>query len=161
VAAELGIGVYSWSNFFGWDSLEKSISAYRKRIAQAKAGGEQVNDQAGALVQGYCAATDEQAREDAGEGNLKWLKLALDGYPRLAKMSKNYAYMGQVSDVHDKLGDYAYFKEGSGAAIFGSPESCIKAIEQFQSLGYNQVLIRIDSVPHDKILKSIEMFGRY
>jgi alkanesulfonate monooxygenase SsuD/methylene tetrahydromethanopterin reductase-like flavin-dependent oxidoreductase (luciferase family) len=161
VAAELGIGVYSWSNFFGWESLEKSISAYRKRIAQAKAGGDHVNDQAGALVQGYCAATDEQAREDAAEGNLKWLKLALDGYPRLAKMSKNYAYMGQVSDVHDKLGNYAYFKEGSGAAIFGSPESCIKAIEKFQSLGYSQVLIRIDSVPHDKILKSIEMFGRY
>jgi alkanesulfonate monooxygenase SsuD/methylene tetrahydromethanopterin reductase-like flavin-dependent oxidoreductase (luciferase family) len=130
-------------------------------VAQTKATGEHVNDQVGALVQGYCAATDEQAKEEAAEGNLKWLKLALDGDPRLAKMSKAYAYMGQVKDVQDKYEDYEYFKEGSGAAIIGSPESCIKAIEKFQSIGFDQVLMRIDSVPHDKILKSIEMFGRY
>jgi alkanesulfonate monooxygenase SsuD/methylene tetrahydromethanopterin reductase-like flavin-dependent oxidoreductase (luciferase family) len=161
LAAELGIGVYSWSNFFGWDALEKSVAAYRERVARTKASGEYVNDHAGALVQGYCAATDEQAKEEAAEGNLKWLRLALDGYPRLAKMSKGYAYMGQVADVQDKFADYSYFKDGSGGAIFGSPESCIKAIEKFQSIGFDQVLIRIDSVPHDKILKSIEMFGRY
>jgi hypothetical protein len=45
--------------------------------------------------------------------------------------------------------------------VIGSPESCIRAIERFESLGFNQVLIRIDSIPHDKILKSIEMYGRY
>jgi alkanesulfonate monooxygenase SsuD/methylene tetrahydromethanopterin reductase-like flavin-dependent oxidoreductase (luciferase family) len=161
LAAELGIGVYSWSNYFGWDPIEKSIASYRRAIARTKANGEHVNDQVGALVQGYCAATDEQAKEDAAEGNLKWLKLAIDGYPRLAKMSKSYAYMAQANDVQSKLDDYAYFKEGSGAAIFGSPESCIKAVEKFREIGCDQVLIRIDSVPHDKIMKSIEMFGRY
>jgi alkanesulfonate monooxygenase SsuD/methylene tetrahydromethanopterin reductase-like flavin-dependent oxidoreductase (luciferase family) len=160
-AAELGIGVYSWSNYFGWDPIEKSIAAYRRTIARTKATGEHVNDQVGALVQGYCAATDEQAKEDAAEGNLKWLKLAIDGYPRLAKMSKSYAYMSQANSVQSKLDDYEYFKEGSGAAIFGSPESCIKAVEKFRAIGCDQVLIRIDSVPHDKIMKSIEMFGRY
>ncbi len=161
LAAELGIGVYSWSNFFGWDSLEKSIAAYRNRVAQTKAAGECLNDQVGVLVNGYCAATDKQAEEEAGLGNLRWMKVALDGYPRLAKMSTSYAYMAEVKDVADKFQDYAYFKEASGAAIIGSPESCIKAIEKFQSIGCDQVLIRIDSVPHDKILKSIEMFGRY
>jgi alkanesulfonate monooxygenase SsuD/methylene tetrahydromethanopterin reductase-like flavin-dependent oxidoreductase (luciferase family) len=161
IAADLGIGVYSWSNYFGWDPIEKSIAAYRRTIARTKSTGEHVNDQVGALVQGYCAATDEQAKEDAAEGNLKWLKLAIDGYPRLAKMSKSYAYMSQANSVQSKLDDYEYFKEGSGAAIFGSPESCIKAVEKFRAIGCDQVLIRIDSVPHDKIMKSIEMFGRY
>ena len=161
LAAELGVGVYSWSNYFGWDTFEKSIAAYRRAIARTKAKGEHVNDQVGALVQGYCAATDEQAKEDAAEGNLKWLKLAIDGYPRLAKMSKSYAYMAQANEVQSKLDDYPYFKEESGAAIFGSPESCIKAVEKFRAIGCDQVLIRIDSVPHEKIMKSIEMFGRY
>jgi alkanesulfonate monooxygenase SsuD/methylene tetrahydromethanopterin reductase-like flavin-dependent oxidoreductase (luciferase family) len=161
LAGELGIGVYSWSSFLGWDSLQKSIDTYHGSIAATEATGEHVNNQAGVLVQGYCAATDEQAKEDAAEGNLKWLKLALDGYPRLAKMSKDYAYMANVKDVEDRYGNYEYFKEGSGAAIIGSPESCIRAIERFESLGFNQVLIRIDSIPHDKILKSIEMYGRY
>lgn len=161
IAADLGIGVYSWSNFFGWEPLEKSISAYHHRIAKTKARGEPVTHSVGALVQGYCAETDEIAREEAGEGNLKWLRLALDGYPRLAKMSKDYAYMGQIHDVADKFGDFAYFTEASGGAVFGSPDSCIRAIEKFQQIGVDQMVLRIDSVPHDKIMKSIEMFGRY
>jgi hypothetical protein len=69
--------------------------------------------------------------------------------------------MGQANEVKHKFQDYDYFKDASGGAIIGSPESCIKAIERFQAIGCDQVLIRIDSVPHDKILKSIEMFGRY
>lgn len=161
LAGELGIGVYSWSSFMGWDPLAAAVETYRKAANATQATGEHVNNSAGALVQGYCAATDEQAREEAGAGNLKWLKLALDGYPRLAKMSKDYAYMNDVKSVDDKYEDYDYFAKGSGAAIIGSPESCIKSIEKFEQLGFDQVLIRIDSIPHDKILKSIEMFGRY
>jgi alkanesulfonate monooxygenase SsuD/methylene tetrahydromethanopterin reductase-like flavin-dependent oxidoreductase (luciferase family) len=161
LAGELGIGVYSWSSFLGWDPLQKCVDAYRKSAMQTQAQGKYVNNRAGVLVQGYCAASDEQAKEDAAAGNLKWLKLALDGYPRLAKMSKDYAYMANVKDVEGRYNDYEYFQNASGAAIIGSPESCIKAIERFEALGFEQVLIRIDSIPHDKILKSIEMYGRY
>ena len=161
LAGELGIGIYSWSNYFGWDPIAKAISAYRSSVAKTAAKGEHVNAQVGVLVQGYCAETDEQAEADAAEGNLKWLKLALDGYPRLAKMSKDYSYMSEASSLKGKFEDYQYFKEGSGAAIIGSPESCIRSIEKFAAIGCDQVLIRIDSIPHDKILKSIEMFGRY
>jgi len=161
LAAKLGIGVYTWSSFLGWDMIEKSVSAYRSEIEKTRATGEHVNDEVGALVQGYCAETDEQAREDATEGNLKWVKLAIDGYPRLAKMSKDYSYMAAANGVQDKLDNYLYFKEASGGAIFGSPESCIKAIERFKAIGCTQVVIRIDSIPHHKIMKSIEMFGRY
>src|SRR5690606_33048008 len=105
--------------------------------------------------------TDQQAIDEAGEGNLKWLKLALDGYPRLAKLSKDYAYMNAVTELGSKFEDISYFKEASGSSVFGSPESCIRAVEKYQSLGFDQLIIRIDSVPHEQILKSIEMFGRY
>src|SRR5690606_13486344 len=60
-----------------------------------------------------------------------------------------------------KTDDFRYFAEGSGAAIFGSPESCIKSIEKAAQCGIDQVVMRIDSIPHDKIMKSIEMFGRH
>ena len=82
LAAELGIGVYSWSSFFGWDGMIEAIASYREKIEVTRASGEHVNDQVGALVQGYCAQTDEQAKEEAGAANLHWLKIALDGYPR-------------------------------------------------------------------------------
>ena len=161
IAGELGIGVYSWSSFLGWDGLAESIATYRKKADETKAKGEYVNDRVGVLLQGYCAATDELAKEEAAEGNLKWLKLALDGYPRLAQASKEYAYMNQVSEVADKYNDYDYFKDASAAAVFGSPESCIKAIERYRDLGADELVLRIDSVTHENILKTIEMFGRY
>lgn len=161
LAAELGLGIYTWSSFLGWDTLEELIGAYRTKMAVTKATGEHVNDQVGALLQGYCAESDAIAQEEAAAGNLTWLKIALDGYPRLAKMAKDYAYMADVEKVADKYDDFEYFKEGSAAAVFGSPESCIRQIEQYQQLGVDQLVLRIDSVPHEKILKSIEMFGRY
>lgn len=162
LAGQMGIGIYSWSNYLGWDALSESIAAYREAVEATKAQGTQhVNDEVGALVQGYCAESDEAARDEAAEGNLKWLKLAFEGYPQLAKMSKDYAYMNRIQEVQEKFEDYAYFKDESAAAVFGSPDSCIRAIERYRDAGCTQMVMRIDSVPHEQVLKSIEMFGRY
>ena len=70
-------------------------------------------------------------------------------------------YMNNITEVAKKTEDFEYFKEGSGGAIFGSPESCIRAIERFRACGIDQLVMRIDSVSHPKIMKSIEMFGRH
>ena len=69
--------------------------------------------------------------------------------------------MNKITEVAQKTDDFEYFRESSGAAIFGSPESCIRAIERFQQCGIDQLVMRIDSVSHEKIMKSIEMFGRH
>ena len=161
LAGSLGVGVYSWSNFMGWEALAESVAEFRKASAEARARGEHVNDSAGALLQAYCAESDEAAEAEAGEGNIKWLRIAIDGYPRLAKVAKSYAYMNKITEVAKKTDDFEYFKERSGAAVFGSPESCIRAIERFRDCGIDQLVMRIDSVSHERIIKSIEMFGRY
>jgi alkanesulfonate monooxygenase SsuD/methylene tetrahydromethanopterin reductase-like flavin-dependent oxidoreductase (luciferase family) len=161
MAGNLGVGVYSWSNFMGWDALSDSVSAFRAAARATRARGEHVNDSVGALLQAYCAETDAVAEAEAGAGNIKWLRIAIDGYPRLAKVAESYAYMSKITEVARKTDDFEYFKEGSGAAVFGSPESCIRAVEKFRDSGIDTLVMRIDSVPHDKIMKSIEMFGRY
>ncbi len=161
MAGDLGIGVYSWSNFMGYEPLAESIASWRKAIDLTKAKGEYVTESAGALVQCYCADTDAQAEEEAGEGNIKWLRIALDGYPRLAKMAKSYAYMAKIDQVSRKTEDFKYFTEASGAAIFGSPESCIRSIERLRECGIDQCVMRIDSTRHENIMKSLEMFGRH
>jgi alkanesulfonate monooxygenase SsuD/methylene tetrahydromethanopterin reductase-like flavin-dependent oxidoreductase (luciferase family) len=161
MAGDLGVGVYSWSNFMGWDALAESVAVFRKASDATKARGEHVNPSAGALLQAYCAESDEIAEAEAGEGNMKWLRIAIDGYPRLAKLAQSYAYMNKITEVAKKTDNFQYFKEASGAAIFGSPESCIRAIERFRQCGIDQLVMRIDSVSHDKIMKSIELFGRY
>ena len=162
MAAQLGIGVFSWSNYMGYEPLAESIAEYTKEADAQEAAGKLVDRRrVGALLQAYCAETDEIAREEAGEGNVKWLQIALDGYPRLAKVAKSYAYMAKVQQVAQKATNLDYFQEESGSAVFGSPESCIRSIERLRACGVNTFALRIDSVPHVKIMKSIEMFGRY
>ena len=161
MAGDLGVGVYSWSNFMGWDALAESVAAFRKASDATRARGEHVSAEAGALLQAYCAETDEIAAAEAGTGNIKWLRIAIDGYPRLARAAQSYTYMNKITEVARKTEDFGYFTDASGAAVFGSPHSCIRAIERFRECGVDQLVMRIDSVPHEKIMKSIEMFGRY
>jgi alkanesulfonate monooxygenase SsuD/methylene tetrahydromethanopterin reductase-like flavin-dependent oxidoreductase (luciferase family) len=145
----------------GWDALAESVAAFRKASDATQNRGEHVNAEAGALLQAYCAETDEIAAVEAGAGNIKWLRIAIDGYPRLARVARSYAYMSKITEVARKTEDFEYFTDASGAAVFGSPDSCIRAIERFRGCGIDQLVMRIDSVPHEKIMKSIEMFGRY
>ena len=161
MAAGLGIGVFSWSNYMGYEPLAESIASYNTAADAYEADGNYIERRVGALLQAYCAETDEAAREEAGEGNVKWLQIALDGYPRLAKVAKSYAYMAKVQEVSKQATNLDYFQESSGSAVFGSPESCIRSIEKLRDCGVDTLALRIDSVPHDKIMKSIEMFGRY
>lgn len=161
MAAGLGIGVFSWSNYMGYEPLAESIASYNTAADAYEADGNYIERRVGALLQAYCAQTDEVAREEAGEGNVKWLQIALDGYPRLAKVAKSYAYMAKVQEVSKQATNLDYFQESSGSAVFGSPESCIRSIEKLRDCGVDTLALRIDSVPHDKIMKSIEMFGRY
>ena len=161
MAAGLGIGVFSWSNYMGYEPLAESIASYNTAADAYEADGNYIERRVGALLQAYCAETDEVAREEAGEGNVKWLQIALDGYPRLAKVAKSYAYMAKVQEVSKQATNLDYFQESSGSAVFGSPESCIRSIEKLRDCGVDTLALRIDSVPHDKIMKSIEMFGRY
>src|SRR5205823_1854846 len=53
LAVSLGVGVYSWSNFMGWDALADSVAEFKKAIGETKARGEHVNESAGALLQAY------------------------------------------------------------------------------------------------------------
>ena len=94
-----------------------SVSAFRNASDATHARGEHVNPSAGALLQAYCAETDAIAEAEAGGGNIKWLRIAIDGYPRLAKIAQSYAYMNKITEVAKKTDDFEYFKEASGGAV--------------------------------------------
>ena len=47
--------------------------------------------------------------------------------------------------------------------IGGDPESCIRAIREHEKVGTDQLMIMIQSetIPHEKVMKSIELLGKY
>jgi alkanesulfonate monooxygenase SsuD/methylene tetrahydromethanopterin reductase-like flavin-dependent oxidoreductase (luciferase family) len=50
-----------------------------------------------------------------------------------------------------------------GVIVAGDPESCIKAVKLHEQAGVDQIqfLMATESVPHDKVMKSIELFGKH
>jgi alkanesulfonate monooxygenase SsuD/methylene tetrahydromethanopterin reductase-like flavin-dependent oxidoreductase (luciferase family) len=50
-----------------------------------------------------------------------------------------------------------------GVIIAGAPESCIKAIQMYEEIGVDQVIMimQTETVPHERVMRSIEMFGKY
>src|SRR5207249_8985063 len=111
----------SWSSFLGWETLKQGFDAYRAETAKTRADGRYVNDTVGVLVQGYCAETDATAKDEAGDGNLQWLRLAIDGYPRLAKLAKDYAYMAGSKEVKDGFSALDYLVGDPAGRSLGPP----------------------------------------
>ncbi|MQF70168.1 LLM class flavin-dependent oxidoreductase [SAR202 cluster bacterium AD-804-J14_MRT_500m] len=50
-----------------------------------------------------------------------------------------------------------------GVIIAGDPDSCIAALKKHEATGIDQMMIMMqtESVPHEKVMKSIELFGKY
>ena len=50
----------------------------------------------------------------------------------------------------------------SGAIIAGDPDSCIQGIKQHIAVGADQVILNMQNAttPHEKVLNSIELFGK-
>ena len=158
-AAEKGIGAISFSSYLGFEYSKNALQVYDETFA-ATEHPFPVNYAKGMLVGGamHCAETTEQAREEAAPMP-EYAKLSLGGYERLAKLSADYAYMGAVKDV--AFDDPEYMLNESAGFIVGDPEDCIKQGRVYEELGIDLLLMRIDSLPHEKLMRSIELFGKY
>ena len=49
-----------------------------------------------------------------------------------------------------------------GVIIAGNPESCIKSVKMYEDIGVDQIMMimQTESVPHQRVMESIELFGK-
>ena len=49
-----------------------------------------------------------------------------------------------------------------GVIIAGNPESCIKAVQMYEDIGVDQVMMimQTETIPHERVMESIELFGK-
>ena len=50
-----------------------------------------------------------------------------------------------------------------GVVIAGDPDSCIEALKKHEAIGIDQMMIMMqtETISHEKVMKSIELFGKY
>lgn len=158
-AAEKGIGVMSSSSFMGFDYLKNALALYDDTF-RAASHDFPTNYSKSVMIFGtaLCLDTTEEAVA-AVPPAIAYAKNALGAYERLSKLSADYGYMGAVKDVD--FHDQDFMLNESAGFIVGDPAECIRQVQRFADLGIDTLLLRIDSVPHDVIMRTIELFGKY
>jgi alkanesulfonate monooxygenase SsuD/methylene tetrahydromethanopterin reductase-like flavin-dependent oxidoreductase (luciferase family) len=161
MAAREGLGAMASSYFFGWQWIELLAKTYRGTINALPEKPKHANYHFSPLLYAYCAETDAEARRDGFEGIYNAARLAAIAFSRLAQMSKSYGYMAQADDIADKIKDPDWLIEESGTVLCGSPDTIVRQIRRFVELGADEVIIRLDGVGHEKVMRELELFGRH
>lgn len=162
-AGKLGIGAMNASPF-GWEYQADCIKAYRDGLADAKplAGTQLTENMSFCIVGVHCAPTKEQALEEARPSSLGFAKFLMTFYGAIGDTSPEYAYL---ADVKKTLGNHAddlpYLVDALPWFLIGTPDDIIERLRVFESMGVDEVILRMDGHGHSKIMASIEMFGKY
>jgi alkanesulfonate monooxygenase SsuD/methylene tetrahydromethanopterin reductase-like flavin-dependent oxidoreductase (luciferase family) len=166
IAGERGHGVISCDNWRGWDHLAEQAGIYRRALAAAKPAGGIVNDSMGACaLTGYCAETWQEAADVGGPIAFSFLNGVLENlYLPLARASKDYAYFEKISTDLAGLrhtGDARALNDRTPTVILGTPDQIIEKVKRLEKMGYDEVVMRIDGMGHQKLMKSLELMGKY
>lgn len=159
-AGDRGIGVITFDNYFGFDYLQECIDGYNEKFAAADHSNVVApNNYRGLYVAtAYCAPTREEAKEIAREVALGYFKFILDLYIPLSK-NPNYQYLDIIEKLTEREGDLDWLCEYSPSVMIGTPEDYIERLQRLEAMGVDEVLLRIDGVGHENIMKSLDLIG--
>ena len=162
MAGESGIGIMACDLWMGWEYFQDLIDAYRAAIPTANPICGHVNGGLGVATLGaYCDSTMEEAREFGGGRALRSHRYVTDSHPPLAGLSEDYAYMRQIKEREEHIGDLDFLLENSPTSMVGTPDHFIERIQKLQKMGVDEIVMGMDGMGHEKIIKSIELVGKY
>lgn len=160
VAGERGMGAICFENYFGFDYLQQCIDAYREGL---KGGGSitpKRNTCMGLYVAtAFCAETREEAVRIAREVALGYFNFILDLYVPLSKKG-SYEYLDKMELLTANSDNIDFLLTETPSVMIGTPDDFIKRLRRLEEMGVDEVLLRVDGVPHQDIKRSLELIGR-
>ena len=131
----------SMKTFFGPDKpyIQGRIGAYEE-LLEAWGG---VPDHLQADFGRWLRQSDEEHKEQAAEA-----RISLDSGSGAARAAIAQLDANTLAD--------------RGVIIAGNPESCRKIVQMYEDIGVDQCLciMQTETIPHDKVMESIELFGK-
>ncbi len=164
-AGEMGIGAMTFENWFGWEYLAECISAYQDGLTRAQPVDDlwQVTRAQSLLTfPAHCAATREQAMAESRSTVLGLFNAVSHMYTSLAAQGGGeYAYLDRIKDLDSHKFDMQYLMDSSPALVVGTPDDVIERLKRLETMGIDEVILKIDGYGHAVTMRSIEMFGKY
>jgi alkanesulfonate monooxygenase SsuD/methylene tetrahydromethanopterin reductase-like flavin-dependent oxidoreductase (luciferase family) len=161
MAGQIGIGAMS-GGLFDWDYYHACAEEYRKGVQNQKLLGDYrpTNSLSALGLCAHCAPTKAQALAESRPVGLGFARWVGQFFAPLAESSPDYAYMGDVVK-HLGSGTWEELVDGLPYFLVGAPDEVIEKIKLFESLGYSEMVLRIDGLGHKLVMQAIEMFGKY
>jgi alkanesulfonate monooxygenase SsuD/methylene tetrahydromethanopterin reductase-like flavin-dependent oxidoreductase (luciferase family) len=162
-AGKRGLGLIVNDNWYGWDYTQQMVNAYKAAVANAQpVPGSYVNNSiAYAVFTAHCAETNEKARQEASRVAEDFITYCINLYSKIAPTSPGYAYIENIKAITNHKSDLDFIMDKTPSTMVGDPDYFIKQIKRLQALGFDEVRFRLDGLPHDQIMKSIELIGKY
>lgn len=160
MAGEYGIGALCFESYFGFDYLQECIDAYREGLSKGTNRTRQRNEHMGLYVAtAYCAETREEAVEVARDVAFGYYHFILDLYAPLGKEA-SYEYLNKnIVRLLDNRDSIDFLLNETPSVMIGTPDDLIQRCRRLEEQGVEEVLLRIDGVPHENIMSSIELIG--
>ena len=182
IAGQNGIGILGLTIFVSVPQLQDRVRAYKKAMVNAKPVGKFINDQVGAFTIVHVAETKAQAIEngatDAAINYLLYAFRVLGGFadPSGKGMQREKADLEIKSTPYRDLIAKEYpiilkmqknectFEDldNEDMVIVGDVDHCIRKVERYKQAGLDHFisLVQADRIPHEKVMRSIELFAK-
>jgi len=156
LAGRLGLGLMTLTVGVDLDKLAERVQIYKKAIQRPEPIGQTVLDKVSCFVQLHCSDTTEQAEEDCKKPFMDYLQSVVDLYEHKLKASGTKV---DFTETRKKINwDYL---NNSDQIVVGDPDTVIRKLEHYREAGVDEVFIRAEGIEHDKVMKSIELLGKY
>jgi alkanesulfonate monooxygenase SsuD/methylene tetrahydromethanopterin reductase-like flavin-dependent oxidoreductase (luciferase family) len=165
-AGSHGLGVLGFG--IGQGQSNDYVTLYREKIKEAHKDpiGKFVNNRFALFVTALCAETDEEAIRLRGDDMRAYSEQVrqlfapwIDGKaPTTYEWFMKYSAQNYETFKNTRMEDIV----AAGGAAIGSPETCVKVLQHLADAGVDEVMLFMQSytTPHDKIMRSIELFAK-
>jgi alkanesulfonate monooxygenase SsuD/methylene tetrahydromethanopterin reductase-like flavin-dependent oxidoreductase (luciferase family) len=162
-AGKNGLGVIGGNSLpGGWDYVADCARTYKAALADAEPIGRFVTDSLSSFVfAANCAPSQEQAEREAAETVQSILAMVTRMFTRLAKESSGYEYMDGIRAIEEHKHDLRWLIDRAPYISLGTPEFFVERLERLEDLGFDRVALRVDGLPHDVCMRSIELLGEH
>ncbi len=172
---ELGLGLLSFSVGTPPEQLKERIDIYRGGIAACKKPlGAFVNDRAACFTMVNCAPTRDESYDISRESFAWYVQHSAElvsSVPLWLEEMKGeadgtYAYLEEARQaVEQRLHELASFEAllGLSAVIAGDPDEVVERCKAYEATGADLLLCLVNpyKIPHDKVMQTIDLFGKY
>jgi alkanesulfonate monooxygenase SsuD/methylene tetrahydromethanopterin reductase-like flavin-dependent oxidoreductase (luciferase family) len=168
LAAERGLGLLCFTLGVELPEVARRIAIYRDGIASARPVGQTINNQVSMNIMGLIGDDPRETDADARDSVLWYVRRGFELVSSVSSAAANdpsYKYLTTAAkfDPSQITRDYYEFLKENDLIAVGSPEDTLRVARRYREIGADQVLFffQYGRIPHEKIMRSIELAGRY